>query len=167
MSFSWYGTQISQQASDVQQQATNPGGVVAAQFDSDIKSRAQAVIDRENKNVWQADTALDRFDLVVLGLCVVGGIGSAFVRTMSAKDWVPGVASAGCACLGILGSVLIGYQLVARPSIFPGATVLPGAYLGLIFCGMLTLGAALGLRGPGSTTTSDPQPTEPTASLTA
>jgi hypothetical protein len=164
MSFSWFGTEISQQARDMQQQAVSPGGAVAAQFDADIRERAQAVIDREDKNVWQADTALDRFDLAVLSLCVVGGIGSAFVRTMSDNAGLRAGVSIACASVAILGSILIVYQIVARSSLFPGATLRPATYLGLVFCGILTLGAALGLRGDDST--GNPEPTEPTASLT-
>lgn len=141
MSLDWYTTEQGEEARRIQDQAPD-GGPVVKDIGRQVEEGAELVAETAERTAWQAFAVLDLLLLAAIVLALV----AAAMRAMSRRYEPPYTPSGLAALAGSLGMLLLAYRIVDPPGSNAGAVVKPGALLGLLAVGVLTLGAASALR---------------------
>ena len=163
MALDWYTTAVGENARDVQ-------GKVLPSINNNttpsISEKEAEVAEGEERNAWQADGLIDRVILVALLaaalLAVVAGYARAAGRSLG-----PPSPSALATLAGLLAVMLLVYRILQPPGLNEAAVVKPGAPLGLLCVGLLTIGARIATRRErepvGADASVAEQPPAPTA----
>jgi hypothetical protein len=133
----WYSTKGGEQARQFEQSA--PARAEGAELADDAAATAEG----EERNAWQADSAIDRVILVALlgtaALTVYAAfMGAAGRRHAGATAWA-GLAAA-------LAALLVLYRVIQEPGFDAITTVQFGAPLALGVLGVIALACAISVR---------------------
>lgn len=146
MAMDWYGTATGDEARRIERLTDDPSGALGGEVDRQVNERAREVGEREERNAWQADGAIDRVILAVLLAAAALALVTAFTRWLGARP-ARGVGPTGLtALLAAAGCVLVAYRIVQEPGIDQATTVKLGAPLALVPLAAIALGAAAALK---------------------
>jgi hypothetical protein len=141
MAMDWYGSQAGDEAHRIDDTA-NPSGAQGGEVGRALQRDAKAIIAREEKNAWQADSTVDRVLLVLLLLSLVLAVAAAALRAAGRRfepPWTPSAAAAICANLA---AALVAYRIVQEPGTDALANIKPGAPLALVALAAIAMGSA-------------------------
>jgi hypothetical protein len=102
--------------------------------------------DTQEKNAWQATGLIDRLILIALVAAVALALVAAWARAADRRIGPPS-PSALASIVGLLACAMLVYRILQPPGLNALAVVKPGAPLGLLCIGLLTIGARVAARG--------------------
>lgn len=146
MAMDWYGSH----EADLAHQAAsgvNTSGAAAGEVGRQVKSEADAVIARDEKNAWQEDRTFDRVILALLLLSVFLALAAAAHRAAGKRAPPPWTPSAFAAIVAAATSLLVAYRIINQPGDNASTTVKIGAPLGLVMLAIIGMGAASAFQG--------------------
>ena len=146
MAMDWYGTHEADLAHQVGSSVTTTGAE-GGEIGRAIKSDANSIIARDEKNPWQEDRTIDRVILVLLLCSVLLPLLAAAHRAAGRRaspPWTPSAVAGVCAAVTAL---LVAYRIVNQPGDNNVTTVKLGAPLGLALLVVIGIGAVSALRG--------------------
>jgi purine-cytosine permease-like protein len=143
MATDWYSTKRGELARDAQSK-------ILPQVNRETEPRESTkqgeFADTQEKNAWQADAVIDRVILIALVAAVALALVAAWARA-AGKNLGPPSPSALASVVGLVACLLLVYRILQPPGDNAAAVVKAGAPLGLLFAGLLTLGARVAARG--------------------
>jgi hypothetical protein len=151
MAMDWYTTKIGENARDVQK---NVLPQLNREQPPTISQQAAEEAEGQEKNAWQADGLIDRVILIALIGAALLALVAAWARA-AGRSIGPPSPSALATIVGLVASVLLVYRILQPPGLNAAAVVKPGAPLGLLCVGLLTLGARVATRGERQQRASD------------
>jgi hypothetical protein len=142
MALDWYTTAVGENARDVQEKVLPQ----ITREDPTVKRDAAEAAETEEKNAWQVDALIDRVILLALLGAAVLALFAAWAKA-AGRTIGPPSPSALATLVGLLASALLVYRILQPPGLNAAAVVKPGAPLGLLCVGLLTIGARIATRG--------------------
>lgn len=146
MAMTWYGSKQADLARQIGN-SVSTGGFEAGQIGRSVKSTADQIIARDEKNAWQEPRTIDRLLLYLLLLTIFLALFTAAHRAAGRRAEPPWTPSAFTALAAAVSTLLIAYRIVNAPGDDANTTVKLGAPLGLVLCAIVGLGAAAAFRG--------------------
>ena len=146
MATDWYTTKLGEQARDVQSKI-QPG--VNNQTTPTASEKEGEFADTQEKNAWQADALIDRLILIAMLAAIVLAVVAAWLRA-AGRSLGPPSPSTLATFAGLAASLMLVYRILQPPGLNSAAVVKVGAPLGLLFVGLLTIGARVASRGERS-----------------
>lgn len=140
MALDWYTTAAGEQdrsfQQNVQPELNRKSGTPS------FKQLAAEAAETHEQNAWQADALIDRVIVVALLGAAVLALFAAWARA-AGRSIGPPSPSALATLVGLLASAMLVYRILQPPGLNAGAVVKPGAPLGLLCVGLLTIGARI------------------------
>jgi hypothetical protein len=146
MAMTWYGSHQADLAHQVSGN-TSVSGADAGVAGRAIRSDADAIIARDEKNAWQESRTLDRIILVMLLLTIALALFTAAHRAAGRRAEPPWTPSAVTALSAAVTALLVAYRIVNQPGNNANTTVKLGAPLGIVMLALVGLGAASAFKG--------------------
>jgi hypothetical protein len=146
MAMDWYGSH----EADLAHQAgsgINTTGAQAGEVGREVKSEADAIIARDEKNAWQEDRTLDRLILALLLVSVFLPLAAAAHRAAGKRASPPWTPSAFAAIAAATTALLVAYRIINQPGDNGSTTVKIGAPLGLVMLAIIAMGAVNAFQG--------------------
>jgi hypothetical protein len=144
MATDWYSTKQGDQLRRDQ-------GLVEPQYnradDPKVSTQLGEAADMQEKNAWQASGLIDRLILIALVATIVLALVAAWARAAD-RNLGPPSPSALASLLGLVACAMLVYRILQPPGLNAAAVVKPGAPLGLLCAGLLTIGARVAARRP-------------------
>lgn len=141
MAMDWYGTHEADLAHQVGGSVTTTGAQ-GGEAGRAIKSDADAIIARDEKNAWQEDRTIDRVILALLLASVFLPLVAAAHRAAGRRASPPWTPSAITAMTAATTALLVAYRIINQPGNNANTTVKAGAPIGLVLLGVIGMGAA-------------------------
>lgn len=162
LAMDWYSTD---KGEELRRDAklTEPGIVGGGEFEPTLKEERESAAEKEEKNAWQADAAVDRLVLIALLGAAFAALVAAFLRAADRRFEPSLTPSAVATWLGIAAALLVAYRIVQPPGINEGAVVKLGAVLGLLTVGVLAVASRIAARAEAAAPPEGAAPPEDTA----
>lgn len=142
MALDWWTTAVGENARDIEENVLpqlNRGDSPT------VSQQAAEAAETSEKNAWQSGALIDRVLLALLVASAVLAIFAAWARA-SGRTLGPPSPSAIATLTGLVACVLLVYRILQPPGLNVAAVVKPGAPLGLLCVGLLTLGVRIATR---------------------
>lgn len=138
LSLDWYTTEQGEEFRRVEDAAGQ-----SRQVDPNLDEDAAHAAEGQEATAWQADAFVDRLILAACLAAFAAAVAGAFMRSAGRRPEPPWNPSAIATVAGLAGTLLILYRIFQPPGLNEVAIVKPGAPLGLVSVGLLTIGARL------------------------
>jgi hypothetical protein len=139
MSIDWYTTQQGEEFRRVEKSAQHTNQATDPNLDKQAAQAAEA----QEKTAWQADAFVDRLITIACLIAFLGAVAAAFMRSAGREPQPPWHPSAIATVAGVLGTILLVYRMIQPPGFNDVAVIKPGAPLGLVALGVLTIASRL------------------------
>ncbi|MEA2474664.1 MAG: hypothetical protein QOE06_2579, partial [Thermoleophilaceae bacterium] len=137
MSVDWYTTDRGLELRRLEKAAQNTPTATDPALDKDAARAAEA----QEKTAWQANAFVDRLIAIACVIAFLGAVAAALMRSAGREPKPPWHPSAIATVAGVVGTLLIVYRMVQPPGFNDVAVIRPGAPLGLVALGVLTIGS--------------------------
>lgn len=141
----WYGTTVGDEAQRVENALQSRGGP-ADDAQRAVRDDARLSAERQRRNAWQADAAVDRLVLLALLTTVVLAVSAAFLRASGRRFEPPWTPSAVTLVFAAIAALLVLYRVVQEPGVDEFTTVKAGAPLAIAGLGIVAVAAAAGVQ---------------------
>jgi hypothetical protein len=143
MATDWYSTKQGEQLRHDQGLVRPP---LNSADDPKVSTQLGESADSQEKNAWQADALIDRLILIALVASVALALVAAWARAADRRLGPPS-PSVLASIVGLVACLMVVYRILQPPGLNAAAVVKPGAPLGLLCVGLLTIGARVAARG--------------------
>ena len=164
MAMDWYGSHQADQARQIESGALTTGAE-AGEVGRAVKSDADAVIARDEKNAWQTKATIDRILLALLLLTVALPLIAAVLRADGRRYEPPWTPTAFAAISAALSAILVAYRIIQKPGPDSMTTLKVGPALAIVALACVGLGSAWAFQKEADyaamrRAATTPQPTE-------